>query len=510
MRAAKMPVMPSNPVPILSASSRRPASWEWIALACVLIPGAWVRFAELGDRSLWLDELSTWHVSRMALGPSLRWGPELTIPPAYQLALRLITDEDKPTEQVLRLPAAVCGAAVIVAGWWLGRRFGGRECGLALALLLAANPLQIQWAREARSYSMLVLGTVMSVALWHRLVREPTRRALTAYVVATSITFHAHYLAVLTVLAQVLWWIPVLWRENRGPSVRFPLIGLTLVGVLCAPMSLHYLRYRSSAFQGLDWIPPADWMSAVGVLGEATFGWAWVWCILPAGILIGLTRWRAGKSEASRTSGESDAESSAMRLMITWLACAWLGLLVVSWFAHPLIISRYALPAAVPALLIPLMAARRIHKLAPFVLALAFAPFGLADALTRVEPTLGGYREMAAYLNEHVDPRSEAVVLCMEEAVDPEWAMMKRLGFDYYPLDPAIELHELLLDPEFADRDQPILRDPRGLYVLAFRADPLPLLRANGRHGAPVEYDGARYPALAFGLYRVLRVAPIE
>ena len=506
-QAAKMQAMQANPEPILTTSSRRRATWEWIALASVLVLGAWMRFADLAGRSLWMDELSTWHVSRMELEPSLRWGPELTKPPAYQFALRLISDAAKPTEQVLRLPAAVCGVAAIAAFCWLGRRLGGWACGLALAILVAANPLQIQWAREARPYSMLTLGTVISFVLWFRLVREPSRRALAAYVLVTAITFHAHYLTALIVLAQLLWWVAGLAGGHRGRSARFASIGLVLVGALCTPMALHYLRYRSSVFQGLDWIPPADWMSAMAVLGEVTFGRAWAWCVLPAGLLVVLTRWRAPKSESSV---ESDAESSAIRLLITWLFCAWLGLLVVSWIAHPVMVARYALPAAAPALLIPLMAARRIHKLAPLGVALALGLIGLADALTRHDATLGGYRELTAYLNEHVDRRSEAVVLCMEEAVDPEWATMKRLGFAYYPLDGSIELHELLLDPEFADLDQPILRDPRGLYVLAFRADPLPLLQAAGRHGAPIEYDGALHPTLAFGLYRVLKVAPIE
>ncbi len=509
-RAAKMSAMQSNLQPILSTASRRRATWEWIALTCVLVPGAWIRFSDLGERSLWMDELGTWHVSRMALGPSLRWAPELNIPPAYQIALRLITDAAKPTELVLRLPAAVCGVGVLVVGWWIGRRFGGWACGLAMAMLLAAQPLQIQWARDARSYSMLAVGTMISVALWYRLVRQPSRRVLAAYVVVTAITFHAHYLAVLTLCAQIAWWMHRLAISRQWRLARFPLIALVLVGALWTPMSLHHLRYRSTVFQGLEWIPPADWLSAMRVLAEITFGEVWAWCVLPAGLLIWATRWRARESGPNRACDDSDADSSAMRLLVAWLICAWFGLLVVSWFSHPLVVSRYALPAAVPALLIPLMAIRRIHKLAPVGVGLAFGALGLADTLTRDDPTLGGYREMAAYLNEHVDRSSEAVVLCIEQAVDPDWVELKRLGFDYYPLDSNIDLRELLLDPEFADRDQPILRDPRGLYVLAFLADPLPLLQANGRHGAPVEYDGAQHPALAFGLYRVLKVAPIE
>jgi hypothetical protein len=162
-----------------SARSAPAIAAEVIALAAILVLAAYLRFDALGARSLWLDEFSTWHVSRLPLGQSLTWGPELTIPPLYQLLLRLLSPDPHPDEWVLRFPAAVAGLGAVAAAWWLGRTVAGAAAGCALAALMACNPLQIEYSREARPYSLLVLGCVLSTAAWYRLVsgcaRRPTR-----------------------------------------------------------------------------------------------------------------------------------------------------------------------------------------------------------------------------------------------------------------------------------------------------------------------------------------------
>ncbi len=353
-------------------------------LALIVLLGGYLRFSGLGQRSLWLDEFSTWHVSRMDLGQSLRWAPELTKPPLYQLVLRIVTRSARPSEQVLRLPAAVCGMFTILAAWWLGKAAGGWAVGCALAGLVACHGVQIHYNQEARSYSMLVLGCTVSLALWHRLVIAPRWADLVAYVVVATLTFHAHYLTTLTLGAEATWWL-LLGAFRRTQRRKWPLIALGATGVLCAPMAVHYLRFQSSIFQGLDWIPSPTWHGAVGILDQLTFGRVWVLALLVPGVLI----WLAGllgymslrgpqrsvracrgrhapwwTSHAGAFTGSKDP----CGLLLIVLAAAWLGLVVVSWVVQPAMILRYALPASIPALLIPLVVARRLNSYAPLVI----------------------------------------------------------------------------------------------------------------------------------------------
>ena len=151
--------------PHTAEPSPRPLAWI-VGLLLILAFGTYLRFGDLGVRSLWYDELSTWHVSRLALADSLRWLPEVKMAPLYQICLRGLTDDPRPAEWVLRLPAATAGVLAILAAFWLGKLGGGWAVGCALAGLLACNSLQLDYSQEARPYTLLILGYTLSVTLW--------------------------------------------------------------------------------------------------------------------------------------------------------------------------------------------------------------------------------------------------------------------------------------------------------------------------------------------------------
>jgi hypothetical protein len=645
-----------------TALRERFESGRWLrvgALAAALGFAALLRFDGLGARSLWADEFCTWRVSQMPPGESLRWGPELTKPPLYQLCLRAISADEKPSEKTLRLPAAVSGVLAVIVVWWLGAIAGGWTTGCAGALLLACNELQIDYSQEARSYSMLLLGSALSTGLWHQLNAEKSKspnvqksrplgsRGLiaVAYVAVTVFAFHAHYLMLLTVAGQAAWWAMTVlpigdWRlAIDGPSkknawhglpARFSTgpIAMATAGLFCVPIVWHYLRYRTSAFQGLDWIAPPTWGDAISVLGKLTFGPVWVVGLLAPAVLavtiaivqsstrapnrtpsasagsISRRRKRPGRSLAFPVliqplgqaevgaSGTHPTNADAVRsltvaalfrralagrndlcgLLLCWLGAAWFGLMVISWLAHPAMVARYALPAAVPAILLPLIVAHRIDPRAPAVIAIVFFVASAGQWTGRSEKVMPGFREMVEFLNEVVDPDREAVAVVIDRATSPGWEEMDLLGFDYYPLPPSqggteagwpifreaegggvikaeqanhrilapgstrlnlghpasnlksqiskggsdqpisqspkrpIEL--LYLHQGKLDGDQPILHDPRALWLVVFLADPEHAVESAGREMAEIRIDDRSYQQLLFAPYRVMLVAP--
>ncbi|NUQ49050.1 MAG: hypothetical protein HUU27_03915 [Phycisphaerae bacterium] len=85
--------------------------FEVFCLYALTFCAAAARLPALGERSLWLDEFSTWHVARLPLWQSLTWEAELT-PPLYQLCVRAVLTlanaaDDPAPEWLLRLPAAL-------------------------------------------------------------------------------------------------------------------------------------------------------------------------------------------------------------------------------------------------------------------------------------------------------------------------------------------------------------------------------------------------------------------
>jgi len=526
------------------------------AVAVIVLLGAYVRFFGLGSHSLWADEFATWHVSRMPPGASLQWGPELTKPPLYQFTLRAITDDPRPPEWVLRLPAAVAGTLTIVAAFALGAAGGGWIAGFSLASLVAFNVMQIEYSQQARSYSMLVAGATLSTHLWHRLVREASWLMAVLYVAAAAATVHAHYLMALVILAHAVWWAASLAAglsvHPYQPAVAGrqtfsfrqegteggcsqdnwkPVTALVGVGVLCTPILIHYLRFRTSTFQGLGWIPAASLGTALRVLGEISFGPVWI-----VVLAISIVGWVAAAVVSAKRRRAACANSRALfggpqdicGLLLAWLFCSWFGLLIISWFAHPAMVNRYAIAASVPALMFPLVLAHRIDARLAVALALTFSAWGAhrwAEDRLEVEP---GFRELSQYLSETVDPQRDAVVLTIDLRTHPEWADFEGLSFDYYPIrvkrEPAavtgrgtqpdenpieVEPRELRLGPDgVTPLDPEVLRDPRRLYMVVLWADPFEILKRAGREPEPFWFDDQSYSQLLFSPYRLVKVAP--
>jgi hypothetical protein len=494
----------------------------WIVLILLaVVLGAYLRLEGLGERSLWRDELCTWRVSRMDLAESMRWGPELTKPPLYQLALRVLTRDPHPSEAMLRLPAAACGLLVVVVGWWLGRLGGGRWVGAAMALLCALNGLQIYYSQEARPYSMLLLGCMLTTGLWYHLVIGGRWRFFLAYVVVAVLTLHAHYLAALTLAGHALWWL-IFARTNpskrRGPWLR-PFGALVATGILCMPIVVRYLYFRSSMFQGLSWIDPPTVLGTLDVLGRLTFGLQWVFVVL----MPALALWIASASgvtlpDTPQPGGRVfGGRVDFCGLLLACFATGWFGLLVISWIAHPAMIARYALPASVPAILIPLILAHRLDRRMPLIIvavfALASAPEWITRGYASQEPPQWrsdpGLRELAAYLTEHADPTNEVVVLTLDATIYPEWEDSERLVFDYYPIE-GVPIEELRLGPDNITAENDILKDPRGLYLIVLWADEMAIVEAAGRQIVPFEIEDRSFDRLLFTPYRLVHIAPLE
>lgn len=259
-------------------------------------------------------------------------------------------------------------------------------------------------------------------------------------------------------------------------------------------------------FEGLAWIPAATWSGAARILAKLSCGRAWAYIVLP--VSIALWAWMSWRPRRRGVPAPSSARNAAAALLVLWLLSAWLGLLMISWVANPLLIARYALPAAVPAMLLPLLVAARLHRHAPLILAGVFLMITAPEWLRHGAEVSPGFRELVQYLNEHADPESSMVAILIENVTHPDWADMQRLGFDYYPLQ-RLPVCDLYLAAGAVERNRPVLADPRTLYIVVFLGDPLPLIQAAGRRTSAFRLDGQTYSQLLFTPYRLLQVAPI-
>lgn len=492
------------------ASSRREHYLLLVLLGLALLVGVLLRARDVGARSLWADEFCTWHVSRMPFRESIVWGPELTKPPLYQLLLRLVTTEAKPSEQMLRLPALVAGILCILTAFQLAVRTVNARVAVAIAGLFAVNVFQIQHSQEARPYSLFVLGSIVTSSLWYELIVRPRWWKSALYVLAAVISLHNHYLIVLTFAGQWTWSFVRAIQGHRRTFLRHALPSMVAVVALCTPIIVHYLRHRTSTFQGLDWIAPPTWRSTLDALGTITFGTWWVAALLaPAGVvwLVATVR-RTRRAQPNRWSERiAPDEYDVCSLLWWWFGFAWGGLLMISWIAHPAMVGRYAIAAALPAMLIPLVIAERIHtRLLPAV-ATVFVAIGLRQSYVLAATPAPGFREMSSYLASVVTDR-DLIVLAIDYRTHPDWDDAERLCFQYYTV-PGHEIAELRMAHGGLRVENDVLSDPRAMYLVVLWIDPLPILEAAGRTPEPFVVDGRPFTQLLFSPYRLVKIKPL-
>lgn len=185
-----------------------------VILILILGVGAFLRFHNLGEKSLRTDELFTLVGSRGDFQDVLDFSRLDTHPPLHWVIAWLIRPFGE-TEFLLRLPSAVAGLFTILglylAGWWL---FDDRLVGIVAAFWLAVSPAHVWHSREAWMYAYeatLSLGSF--VALWGILSGPKSRRPIWGSVWALATTFALYN----SCLAVTFW----LLRRWCGPCGRY-------------------------------------------------------------------------------------------------------------------------------------------------------------------------------------------------------------------------------------------------------------------------------------------------
>jgi hypothetical protein len=185
-------------------------------LALIVATGSYLRLADLGALGFRWDE----DLSGLAVRAILEQGvPEL---PSGMVYLRgglfsyLMAASASLfgfSEFALRLPAALFGVALIVAGYAFAAGLFGRAAGLATAGLIAISFSDIELSRYARFYSAFsVLYVVTLCAVWKFRVQAPSTAGGVLCVALAILTLSVHDLGYSLALA---FFYPLVLR---GPS----------------------------------------------------------------------------------------------------------------------------------------------------------------------------------------------------------------------------------------------------------------------------------------------------
>jgi 4-amino-4-deoxy-L-arabinose transferase-like glycosyltransferase len=267
-------------------SAGRPFSLaQTVALCFAVALGTLLRAVPISERPVSLDEALTWRTAARPWTEFLSWSHHPDHPPLSFALVRLTMDlAGTDAEWALRLPSVLAGALAIPAAAAAGAAFSP-AAGVALAALVAVDPVLVEQGRVARMYPLLFLFLLLTLASATRLAGEHERRsrAWIGLGLALGAAIWTHALGVAAWLAALAC-LPL----ARPSKARARLGGsLLLAAALAIPGVIAFLRGDLGGRGRPGGIADVagEWeFVAGGALGLFGLGIAG-WLLVPAGIL---------------------------------------------------------------------------------------------------------------------------------------------------------------------------------------------------------------------------------
>lgn len=319
-----------------------PAGAGALALAVVSAIAIWTGIWGAMQRPLWLDEVVSQLIANAPNGilHAMRSGADFQPPPHYALVRLATVIDGGATAVSARLPSLIAAALSVIVLAAVLRRSLSLGASLAGALALAAHPLFLSQAFEARPYALWILAT----ALLAESLRD--RGAAGAWIAAAAAVAlcTVHYFGLLSLIAVGL---AAILHSRLGRRLPWPAVVRSVAPLAAGGVALLALLPLASAqlaaSGGRSWVPPAT-AEAIGAFLRFPWGWR------PAALLIvaGAVAMAAQRVPIIAARWPREQRPALDVTLTALLATALVPVLVVllSITYKPVLVLRYSAPAA--------------------------------------------------------------------------------------------------------------------------------------------------------------------
>ena len=189
-----------------------------LLVACTFI-GAALRLYDLGQESLWVDEVWTAEFATQPLGTVVGSNAPL----AYLVAH--FTLSVSRSEFALRFASALAGIALIPVAYLIGRILYGRKEGLVAAALVSVSMYAIEHSQEVRFYAWQMLFSTLTLYFLIRGLQHGRWRDWAGFALTTALNLYSHPFAVFVLASEGLYtlWFLVGSSFRTGNEIRIPL-----------------------------------------------------------------------------------------------------------------------------------------------------------------------------------------------------------------------------------------------------------------------------------------------
>ena len=273
-----------------------------IPLLVILLLAAGLRFFWLDGQSFWADEMSSL-VSASKPVPRLLHDISNEIhPPGYHLLLKGWVYVFGISEIGVRSFSALCGLALVLLTYLIGRRLLGEGVGLAAAFLSAISPFQVYYSQEARMYMPLAAVSALAIYSLIRFIEMENGLWAGLYVISNAACLYLHYsFPIILAMESLVYglWLAISFRKGRlvwralrwagmqagavalyGPWLSIAYRQLSTWPAISKPYSLGFIvkdAFRLLALGHQAEFDEAKWAMAGFALILAVGAWPPVW-----------------------------------------------------------------------------------------------------------------------------------------------------------------------------------------------------------------------------------------
>jgi mannosyltransferase len=251
---------------LLTSPNTPRARWFLSGVVGLTALGAAVRFSTLGLQSYRHDEAVTaGRVLLSSLSQTMHqvWSGEST-PPLYYLLAWLWSHPFGVHEVGLRSLSALFGTATIPVAYLVGRELVGRRTGIAIAAIVAVNPMLVWYSQDARAYALLVLLSSVALLFFLRARQSGAARDLAWWAAFSALALAAHYFAFFPLAIESAWLLATARPLRR--QVGWAVGGIALAGAALAPIALHQAAGKNN-----NWIASFDMAGRLRETGISFF-----------------------------------------------------------------------------------------------------------------------------------------------------------------------------------------------------------------------------------------------
>lgn len=217
-------------------------------LFVILILGSFLRLYNLGEKSLWTDEIGSVRDSQ-SLSTALNAGH----PPLFFIILNFFRYMGNE-EIFLRLPSAIFGILTILIIYKVGKLFFGTKEGLITAFLLSISLFHIDHSQQARMYTIFTFFSMLSLFFLYKALKEKKKKFWAGFTLSTALALYTHYFAILLVLVEgfisIIFLINQKLKSREEPLITRNFFMLLLSYILIPLLYAPWISRRFSLITG--------------------------------------------------------------------------------------------------------------------------------------------------------------------------------------------------------------------------------------------------------------------